>query len=716
MHKFSEFDLKLNIARLPLTYSLGDLSSIREIFMSEHGDIGRTQLPILPPKAETLDRQGSPNTGYLVETSPALLVAIKEFLKSIVTMLEHRDQYGNQRDRSTAQYVETRRECMNRIGVRLVEVIKQERRLGLYNLFWLVISKHLASLLPQAIPSEGDKYAQATVAVQPIIAQALQETLQKVRLYLHKKDEKARRYSAYIHETITSHLGTTFNYEFSRAIITDQIHLLYPNIAAPPGNLLECAKAVFVSNNEKYQISYTDFVEIYAGVRSYIEGRLRKNDPIFREMTANILRIPAQTVDNVPIESILLHPTIISLFAEEIKQLPVKSASRRKTFFIGWSEQLGNILGEGAWEFAINDYLTFAKDLRRSEIIAFLRDQIVFVMQSRQHQTPIQGIRHRGSRPSSSIGSGITDKISYQFEKGRIIHDLRSVTLIFLDLRGFTELSAGDITDQELIESLYNFFDPVVNIINHFEGTVKNYAGDGILAAFGTDSRHKNHALNAVRAALEIQKFFQTLKQDGKMVFQGMGIGIHTGLVEEAYFFSDLESPSYNTVIGLAANLVGRMSSGKADKKNKFDLQAALAVHESLKSRPDLDMAVLDSVENQLLQALEAIEDKKLEQLAQQRHSPQLAVTVNQGILNNQGVAISGVEHGTFERIRASVKLKKIEAKNKVHYAYFDPVLHEQLVFIKAGEASFKGIDTGTAGKFPVWGVYLERNLPFALL
>ena len=32
-----------------------------------------------------------------------------------------------------------------------------------------------------------------------------------------------------------------------------------------------------------------------------------------------------------------------------------------------------------------------------------------------------------------------------------------------LHLRGFTELSAGDISDQELKLQLYHFFDPVVN-------------------------------------------------------------------------------------------------------------------------------------------------------------------------------------------------------------------------------------------------------------
>ncbi len=76
----------------------------------------------------------------------------------------------------------------------------------------------------------------------------------------------------------------------------------------------------------------------------------------------------------------------------------------------------------------------------------------------------------------------IADKISYQFEKGKIINDLRHVTLLFLDLRGFTELSAGDISDHPIERTFIQFWS-TVNILNHFGGTIKTYA-DRILAAF----------------------------------------------------------------------------------------------------------------------------------------------------------------------------------------------------------------------------------------
>jgi class 3 adenylate cyclase len=445
---------------------------------------------------------------------------------------------------------------------------------------------------------------------------------------------------------------------------------------------------------------------IYSGIRSYIESRIRKGDAGFCEILGNVLKIPCQNVQHVPIEAIVCNPAIISLFAEEIKQLPART--RKKTLFRTETAQLGDLFGEESWDFAMQDYLSFASDLRRSEIIAFFRNRIMFVRKASSTISAPSGFGRR--EPEQDATRGIADKISYQFEKGRIINDLRSVSLIFLDLRGFTELSASDITDQELKEHLYTFFDPVVNIINHFGGTIKNYAGDGIFAAFGADSRHHNHALDAVRAAIEIRQFFTMLKDEGKMPFKGMGIGIHTGLVEEAYFFFDPHSAGFNTVIGLAANLVGRLSSGKAEKKKRLDRQTASSVLESLMASPNLDISLISNVEDMLFQVVDTFRRKPPTEWW--RRYDELTVKVEQGILNNQGIAISGVENGTFGKIRASVDLKEIQIQRKVHYTFFDNVLHEQIVLIKAGDASFKGIDTGIEGKIPVWGVYLERNLP----
>ncbi len=697
MQKFSRFDLTLNIRRLPLTYSLGDLSSIREMFTPEDGDIGRTQLPILPPLSGHLN--GDDLENYLIETSLPLMVSIREFLKSIAQQQEFNRQH-NQRppSNSSQHYATVRRECMNSVGARLVSVIKQERRLGVYNLFWLVISKHVVSLFDRVISEKGGRENRRKLEMLPILSHTFLETIRQVKRHLQKEDQKKRYYSRYIDDTMISHLGSAFNHEFSCSIITDQIHQIFPHLTR--SNLMECAQAVFVEENDKYHITYDEFIEIYSGVRVYIEKHLRKKSSVFCETIANVLRVSCQAIHQMPLEALLFHPTVISLFAEDIKRLPTKSASRKKRFFKSWGPQIGDIFGEDSWEFAIADYINFAQDLRQSEIIAFLRNRLVFAQSKRHANSPVPP----QTQPPTSASDGIANILSYQFDKGRIIHDLRQVTLIFLDLRGFTELSAGDITDRKLKEYLYNFFDPVVNIINYFEGDIKTYAGDGILAAFGGK---KKHALHAIRAALEIQKFFNILKQENKTAFTGMGIGIHTGLVEETYFFKDLEAPSHNTVIGLSANLVGRLSSGKTDKKQQLDPQAIKSLKDYIQAH-DPTMTIGSGAfaifEDRLLQVFETLQQQKNHTASQQEEDKGLSVKVISGVLNNMGIAIS---EQTFDHIRAFQPLQEKETQKSVQYTYFDNVLQDSITFIKAGDAVFKGIK----GKFPVWGVYLATQV-----
>lgn len=694
MHKFSQFDLHLNIRRLPLSYSLGDLTAIREVFTPEDGDSGRTQLPNFPPISESILQNGNEIEGYFVQHSPALMVALRKFLQEIITQIKFNQQARKSQPPELIQnYVDVRREFMSRIGSPLLEIIKQERRLGLYNLYWLVLSKYLVNLLEAVISEKGEKKNRLKLTMLPILAQAFQETIDQVKRYFQKYDAQKRRYSQYIDDTMLSHLGAAFNYEFSRAVITEQIHLVFPMLSAH--NVLDCAQAIFVPENKKYHISYQEFFEIYSGVRAYMEKQWDRQDAAFSDMIATVLKIPLQIVKKIPIEALLFHPTIITILAEEIKHLPVKGANRKKALFKSWTPQLGNMIGEDSWEFAMSDYLNFAKDLRRSEIILFLRQRIQFIMPSVNKMA--------ADSPEYCSGEAVADKISYQFDKGAIINDLRHVTLLLLDLRGFTELSASDISDHQLKEDLYNFFDPAVNILNHFGGVIKTYAGDGILASFGGQ---KDHALKAVRAALEIQKLFQRLKHDQKIAFVGIGIGIHTGLVEETYFFPDLESPSQNTVIGLTANLVGRLSSGKVEKKRQFDKQAISALNEYLQLQTqvgDITPASLAIFEDRLFEALETLQQQQFIQSVQEEFGSKASVRVVHGVLNNNGIAIS---NATFKHIHALESFQEIEADSSVKYSYFDQVLQERILLIKAGDAMFKGIE----GKFPVWGVYVDRK------
>src|SRR4029453_18547858 len=80
----------------------------------------------------------------------------------------------------------------------------------------------------------------------------------------------------------------------------------------------------------------------------------------------------------------------------------------------------------------------------------------------------------------------------------------KQVTVLFADLKDSTELIRGldpEAAQQLLDPALHHMMDAV----HHFEGTVNQVLGDGIMALFGAPIAHEDHALRACYAALAMQ-------------------------------------------------------------------------------------------------------------------------------------------------------------------------------------------------------------------
>ena len=66
--------------------------------------------------------------------------------------------------------------------------------------------------------------------------------------------------------------------------------------------------------------------------------------------------------------------------------------------------------------------------------------------------------------------------------------------------------------------------------IQAYRGTINNFIGDAILTTFNLPAADVNHAENAVRCALEIQRLVETARLPGGRVLRTR-IGINTGPV-----------------------------------------------------------------------------------------------------------------------------------------------------------------------------------------
>ena len=135
--------------------------------------------------------------------------------------------------------------------------------------------------------------------------------------------------------------------------------------------------------------------------------------------------------------------------------------------------------------------------------------------------------------------------------------NLRTVTVWFCDLAGFTKLSEAH--GAETIHSLLNqFYEGVDNIVHSFGGTIDKHIGDNVMALFGAPIAHENDPERAVCAALSVHDWMQNLS-----AMQEIKVKAHIGIAAGRVVAGDTGSTHHQsyTVIGESVNLAARLES-----------------------------------------------------------------------------------------------------------------------------------------------------------
>lgn len=128
------------------------------------------------------------------------------------------------------------------------------------------------------------------------------------------------------------------------------------------------------------------------------------------------------------------------------------------------------------------------------------------------------------------------------------------VTMMFIDIRDFTAF-AERLSAREVVAALNRLFESVVPIIHGHGGHVDKYVGDGLLAVFGAPRRRRDHADQALAAALAIADTVDRSFKDQL----SLGIGLNSGRVVAGNVggAGRLEF----TVIGDAVNVAARVEA-----------------------------------------------------------------------------------------------------------------------------------------------------------
>jgi adenylate cyclase len=139
----------------------------------------------------------------------------------------------------------------------------------------------------------------------------------------------------------------------------------------------------------------------------------------------------------------------------------------------------------------------------------------------------------------------------------------RPVTVLFSDVRGFTTIAEETADSHQLVAKLNEYLSAMVACVFRYDGTLDSFAGDGIMAVWGSTPFNfgpKEDAVRAVRAAMAMLVALRRLNAHwlaGGGTEWRIGIGLNHGQV----IVGDLGSQEHKefATIGDAVNLGSRL-------------------------------------------------------------------------------------------------------------------------------------------------------------
>ena len=134
----------------------------------------------------------------------------------------------------------------------------------------------------------------------------------------------------------------------------------------------------------------------------------------------------------------------------------------------------------------------------------------------------------------------------------------REVTVMFADMRGFTAMSER-LGPEEIVATLNKYLSVLIERVLANEGMINKFAGDNIMAVWNAPQDQSDHALLAVKAAIEGQQAMESMPQDESQPKVQFGIGINTGPAVAGNVGS--EGRTEYTIIGDAVNIASRLCS-----------------------------------------------------------------------------------------------------------------------------------------------------------
>jgi class 3 adenylate cyclase len=567
-------------------------------------------LPLLPRPEP--DASGET---WIVRFHPRLRTLLGRFLQGLL------GQIGGEPPARNDAVQKDQKEYEAALRRLLASVRGTDRRQGLTNLFWLAHTLD-AALTLREMERKTPAVRKLKYSLHPLLSS-----------FYRRVDLAGRRDAETADPEREGLFGSEENPSLVEALIEDGFAFTEPSIADLDFNQ-------FLAANKRYRLGPDAFFEIYLLLLRETERRVREGD---RGVLARAARhLPELSKEQYATASgtarLMLSTPILTYLLADAWSTGAKLMASPKLRAEAERRKPSEVM---------DVFLDLVTGTKRFEVVAHLRDRVRLI-----------DAFNTDRALEEKIGSGYR---VFEFgDSAQILNNALNATVMFLDLRGFTKTSEGQISEGDLTRELYKVFDPFTLAVQRCGGTVDKFLGDGIMVTFGTQRSDPLSALNALRAAILCQETLARLRRLGRTQFR-MGIAIHYGRMYLARFLAD-DRTVHATVIGRNVNLAGRLSSAS--------------------SKPIGDEEEPSDASPPPLPASES----------------GLQVSVEEdGTLFNEGIALS---QDTLAQLEAHLPLTHTEGG----WVYFDETIGRRILIRYAGDAKFKGVRSS----FPVYQVDYE--------
>ena len=570
-------------------------------------------LPPLPPTEREAGRDV-----FHVHFHPHLRTLLQRFLGGLLREIGEPGISSRKQDsaREQAEYEAV-------LGRVLRSVRCNDRRMGLPSLFWLAHSRDVAECLRE-MEGKTPAVRKLKYSLHPLLSS----------FYRRLEDGARRAAEQDAGSTAAGNGGTLVD-----SIIDDGFAFTEPTISDLDFNL-------YLAHNKRYRLSADLFFEIYTILVRETEKRLREGE---RGLLGRVTRhLPGlsreQCQTQAGVVKVMMNTEVLTYLLGDAWSVGTRLMASPRLRAEAERRRPAEI---------VDVFLELLAGVKRFEAVAHVRDR-VRLLRAFDDEKEMEEKASRGQR-------------LYEFgDSAQVINNAANATVFFLDLRGFTKTSEGQISERDLTRELYTVFDAFIPHVLRFGGTVDKFLGDGIMVTYGTEHADPLNPLNALRTAVLCQETLRRLRAEGQTYFK-MGIAVHYGRVYLARFIAD-EHEVQTTVIGRTVNLAGRLSSASRRPVGEDEL----------------------------------VEEWEPTNGAAAPVTSEFPVSVDgDGTLVNEGIAIS---RDTLLQLEAHLPLVHTEGDLGQNFEYFDEQIGRRLLVRYAGDAKFKGVRSS----FPVYSVDFE--------